>query len=107
MKMGSMAIALIAEYGDCWAGAISLIGSSCSTRWPADASQAVVASKSPMSPMPQLVVREHEKSGIRMPERRARVPSVIAGRHRAQVSENPVEPLAKLLRQRQQAHDDI
>ena len=54
MNIGSIAIALIAEYGDCWPGAISLSGSSCSTRWPAAASQPVTGATSPMSPMPQL-----------------------------------------------------
>ena len=34
MKIGSIAIALIAEYGDCWPGAISLSGSSCRTAQP-------------------------------------------------------------------------
>jgi len=32
MNTGSMAIALIAEYGDCWPGAISFSGSNCSAR---------------------------------------------------------------------------
>ena len=57
MKIGSIAIALIAEYGDCWPGAISLSGSSCRTRRPAPASQAVSGARSPMSPMPQLARR--------------------------------------------------
>jgi hypothetical protein len=43
MKIGSIAIALIAEYGDCWPEAISLIGSSCRTRCLAPASHFVTA----------------------------------------------------------------
>ena len=67
MKIGSMAIALIAEYGDCWPGAISLIGSSCSTRCPAPASHAVSGARSPISPMPQLVDEGQENSGTSRP----------------------------------------
>ena len=57
MKIGSMAIALVAEYGDVPPRAISLSGRSCSTRRPAPASHAVIAATSPISPMPQLAGR--------------------------------------------------
>ena len=70
MKIGSIAIALIAEYGDRSPGAISLIGSSCSARWPAPASHRVIDGRSPMSPMPQLVVVGQENNGISNPARR-------------------------------------
>src|ERR1043165_1144087 len=71
-----MAIALIAEYGDCCPGAISLIGSSCSARRPAASSHDVTAAISPMSPMPQLAAVGHENSGMRRPARRRPVRSL-------------------------------
>src|SRR5215831_10425104 len=70
MKMGSMAIALIAEYGDCWPGAISLIGKICNTETPARVSHAASGAISPISPIPQLVVEAHENRGTRTPARR-------------------------------------
>src|SRR5579862_8926596 len=72
MKIGSMAMELMAEYGDDCPGAISLRGSSCKMRWPADASHAVNGARSPMSPMPQLLVDGNENSGMARPARRAR-----------------------------------
>ncbi len=70
MKIGSIAIALIAEYGDCCPGAISLSGSSCRMRCPAPASHRVTGSMSPMSPMPQLAVDGQENNGMSRPARR-------------------------------------
>src|SRR5262245_956872 len=102
-----MAIALIAEYGDCWPGAISLIGRSCTTRCPASASQAVSASRSPMSPMPQLVVRGHENSGIRMPDRRPRRLSVMHASRRLEMTQDAIESFGEDIWRRQQADDEV
>src|SRR4029077_12017548 len=107
MKIRSMAIALMAEYGDCWPGAISLMGRSCITRCPAAASQAVVGSRSLMWQKPQPVARGHENSGVSMPDRRPRDCSVIAWGHRAEMSQNAVEALGKHGVRRQQTQNEI
>ena len=70
MNCGSIAIALSAEYGDVSPGGISLIGSSCSSRWPAPREPPRHGSMSPISPMPQLRDEGIEKSGTRIPARR-------------------------------------
>jgi hypothetical protein len=49
-----MAMALSAEYGEVSPGGISLIGSSCSSRCPAAASQRANGAMSPISPIPQM-----------------------------------------------------
>jgi len=70
MNCGSIAIALSAEYGDRSPGGISLIGNSCSSRWPERSSHLANGSRSPISPMPQLVVEGIENSGTSIPARR-------------------------------------
>src|SRR5580692_4236631 len=107
MKIGSIAIALIAEYGDCWPGAISLIGSSCSTRWPAAASQAVSGARSPISPIPQLAVDGHANSGISRPARRRPPPSLMAGVSVSRTFQHPSDAGREWAFGRQQAHDQI
>ena len=67
MKIGSIAIALIAEYGEFCPSAISLIGSSCTNEKPASAIQAPSRGRSPISPMPQLSRDGSEKSGTSRP----------------------------------------
>ena len=79
MKIGSIAIALIAEYGDCCPGAISLSGRSCRICWPAPAIQAVSGTMSPMSPIPQLAVEGHENNGMSRPARRRPVEELMIG----------------------------
>ena len=82
--MGSSAIALIAEYGEVCPGAISFVGSSCSTPSPASREpSASSAARSPISPMPQLRVEGIEKSGSRC--RRS-------GRHRGARGHRSVGP---------------
>jgi hypothetical protein len=80
MKIGSIAIALIAEYGDCCPGAISFNGRSWRMPCPAAASQAVIGSMSAMSPIPQLDVDGHENSGMSRPARRRPFEKVMAHR---------------------------
>ena len=70
MNCGSIAIALSAEYGERSCGGSSLIGSSCTKRWPADSSHRASGAMSPISPIPQLRDEGTEKSGTRMPARR-------------------------------------
>ena len=65
--MGSMAIALVAEYGEVWPAAISLMGSSCSTPRPASRIQADMGTRSRISPMPQLRDEGIENSGSSSP----------------------------------------
>src|SRR5262245_26119295 len=67
MKMGSIAIALIAEYGEFWPSAISLIGSSWTNENPASDIQRPSRGRSPISPMPQLPPDGIEKSGTSRP----------------------------------------
>ena len=56
-----------------------MIGSNWSRRCPASASHAVMRSRSPISPIPQLRVDGIEKSGTRIPARRLFNPDVIEG----------------------------
>jgi hypothetical protein len=67
MKIGSMAIADRAEYGDACPLAIVPIGKSISRSNPDSASHAESGPMSPSSPMPQLDVVQAEKSGNRRP----------------------------------------
>src|SRR5690606_19534792 len=68
--MGSVPIALSAEYGELWPVAMSSTGSTCSARMPAACSHGANSARSAMSPMPQLRDEAIEKSGSRMPARR-------------------------------------
>src|SRR5829696_733348 len=65
--MGSMAIALSAEYGELCPSAISFAGSSCTNPRPAAESQRASRGRSGISPMPQLAREGIENSGTRMP----------------------------------------
>src|SRR5205823_2078401 len=67
----------------------------------------VMASRSPMSPMPQLVVRGHENSGITMPDRRRPAASVMTLGGDLKVSQDAVDAFGEAVRERQQAHDEI
>src|SRR5687768_3152737 len=67
MKMGSIAIAVIAEYGEFWPSAISLIGSSCTNENPASAIHRPSSGRSPISPIPQLSRDGIENSGTSRP----------------------------------------
>ena len=99
-------MALSAEYGDCWPGAISLIGSSWRMRWPAPASQRVSGARSPMSPMPQLVEDGHENSGISRPAwRRAAGHSWLAT-GAIEAPQDAIDSVGKLRLGSEQAHDE-
>ncbi|MBP1635859.1 MAG: hypothetical protein H6Q10_2433 [Acidobacteria bacterium] len=67
MNSGSIAIADIAEYGEVWPTATSLIGSSCSRSWPAATSHLAKRGMSGISPTPQLAREGIEKSGTTTP----------------------------------------
>jgi hypothetical protein len=67
MKMGSMAMALIAEYGEWPPGAISFTGSNCRMSLPVSRSHVHNGTRSAISPMPQLREDGAEKSGSRTP----------------------------------------
>jgi hypothetical protein len=67
MKIGSIAIALSAEYGELWPPAISLSGSSCTKANPALDTQSPSAGRSASSPIPQLRRDGIEKSGTSSP----------------------------------------
>src|SRR6476659_1293128 len=67
MKMGSIAIALVAEYGDVWPAAISLMGNSCTNPRPASRAQAANGMRSRISPIPQLRDEGIENSGSSSP----------------------------------------
>ena len=69
MNCGSIAIALSAEYGEDSCSGISLIGSMRSARCPACSSHAVIASRSPISPIPQLRADGMENNGTSIPAR--------------------------------------
>src|SRR6185295_5117151 len=73
MNTGSMAMALTAEYGDCWPAAISFRGSNWRTDCPAADSHFVIGARSAISPMPQLRVEGKEKSGTSKPARRVMI----------------------------------
>ena len=71
MKIGSIAIALSAEYGELWPSAISLTGSSCSDRQAgARAATPAKTGRSAISPIPQLREEGIENSGTSAPARR-------------------------------------
>src|SRR5262245_3870450 len=104
MNCGSIAIALRAEYGDDSDGGISLIGSMRRRRCPARSSQRVTASRSPISPMPQLRDEGIENSGISSPARRDNEDG-LTGSSRAREPKEPLERPGEDLRRRQQADD--
>src|SRR6185437_1719145 len=72
MKIGSIAIALSAEYGEFWPSAISLSGSSWTNEHPASAIHAPSLGRSGSSPMPQLSFDGTENSGTSSPAWRPR-----------------------------------
>src|SRR6476620_3280647 len=96
-----MAIALIAEYGECWPSAISFTGSSWTKSHPARSSHDANRARSGISPMPQLPRDGIEKSGTSTPACRpsAKPISDMSGFHHSSNS------LAKHVRLRQQADD--
>jgi hypothetical protein len=67
MKIGSIAIALRAEYGELWPSCISLIGRSCTKSSPTLSSQRPNGTRSGISPIPQLRRVGIEKSGTSAP----------------------------------------
>ncbi len=67
MKIGSIAIALIAEYGEFCPSAISLMGSNCRKEKPARVIQPPNRGRSPISPIPQLSRDGSAKSGTSSP----------------------------------------
>jgi hypothetical protein len=67
MKIGSIAIALSAEYGEFCPPAISFSGSSCTNEKPASAIHSLSVGRSHSSPMPQLRRDGIEKSGTSIP----------------------------------------
>src|SRR5688500_15915297 len=100
--MGSMAIALNAEYGEVWPSAISLTGSSCTTESPAWCSHVARIGRSAISPIPQLSALGIEKSGTSAPARRPR------RRDSAMDSiQHPPQAFFEDLGRRQQAHHQV
>ena len=80
MYCGSIAIALSAPYGEGSSGEVSVMGRSWSSRCPALANHAVIRSRSPISPIPQLRADGIENNGTRVPARRSFDTSVMRGK---------------------------
>ncbi len=108
MKSGSIAIALIAEYGDCCAGAISLIGSSCSTRWPAPASHAAIGTRSgDLADAPARRRRDTRRAAAATPARRRPIRSRSPRlRHAGEPADHGRQRLIEDALGRQQADDE-
>src|SRR3954468_11591614 len=101
--MGSIAIALRAEYGEFWPSAISLTGRSWTKRSPAADSQGASRGRSEISPIPQLRRDGIENSGTSAPAWRplSNARSDIRPLHHAP------HPLDKRGHLRQQADDEV
>src|SRR5918993_3030072 len=99
--MGSIAMALSAEYGEVWLSPISLTGSSCTTERPASCSHRANTGRSAISPMPQLAAEGIENNGTSAPARRPlrRDSAMHAVQHTAHA-------VGELAGRRQEAHDD-
>ena len=102
MKIGSIAIALIAEYGEFWPSAISLTGSNCTMSSDAASSQRANRGRSGISPMPQLAREGIEKSGTMTPACRP-----DPKRSGIRPLQDPQHALAQDRRFRQQADDEV